>query len=200
MWKPVLKAGLAVFWLGLSSLLASAQTDLFPTVQPFPTYGAPSILIINQEALFSETALGQDILALEQHEQEVLIAEGRRIGAAFEAEEKDLTLQRDTLPPDEFRRLADAFDEKVVAARREQETNDATLIANIEARRRTFFKAVVPILAALMQRYSAAAIVDQRSVLLFDRNLDITSEAIDLLDRAYADDPGMLESLGQEND
>ncbi len=187
-----MKRILAILWLVFVAGPTYGQT--------FPTYGATNILIINQDALFANSELGKDILALEQQEQEALIAEGQRIGAAFEAEEKDLTLRRDTLPPDEFRELADAFDQKVIAARAEQEANDNNLIANIEARRRTFFKAVVPVLARLMQKYSASAIIDQRSVLLFDRNLDITSEAIELLDITYKEDPGMLESLGQENE
>ena len=168
--------------------------------QEFPVFQAANILIVSQEDLFSNSALGKEILDLEQRERDVLIAEGRRIGDAFIAEEQRLTELRDTLPPDEFQALADAFDAKVVAARAAQETNDANLIANIEARRRAFYGVIAPILAQVMQRYNASVIIDRRSALLFDRNLDITREAIEFLDKAFAENPDMINQLGSQND
>ncbi|MCF6273004.1 MAG: OmpH family outer membrane protein [Rhodobacteraceae bacterium] len=179
---------LAVFWAGIAP------------AQDFPTYGSSNILIINQDALFSASRLGRDILQQEERERDLLIEEGRRIGDEFIAEELDLTAQRDTLPAEEFRLLAEAFDIKVEKARAEQEANDSTLIANIEARRRAFFQVIAPVLARLMQKYGAAAIIDQRSVLLFDRNMDITREAIDLLDKAYNENPDMIKLIGPANE
>ncbi len=170
------------------------------TGQEFPVFQAANILIVSQEDLFSNSALGKEILNLEQHERDVLIEEGRRIGEAFIAEEQRLTEQRDILPPEEFQALADAFDTKVVAARAAQETNDTNLIANIEARRRAFYGVIAPILAQVMQRYNASVIIDRRSALLFDRNLDITREAIEFLDKAYAENPDMINQLGSQND
>ena len=183
---------LILLWLVFFAGVAQAQD--------FPTYQASTILIVNQDGLFSGTALGNDILAREQEERDALIEESRRIGDAFVAEEQDLTTLRDTLPPDEFKLLADAFDAKVVKARAEQEANDSTLIANIEARRRAFYQAIAPVLAGILQKYRAVAIIDRRSVLLFDRNLDITSEAIELLDKAYAENPDMINLIGPENE
>ena len=179
-------------WLVLLAPQAKAQE--------FPVFQAANILIVSQEDLFANSALGKDILQLEQNERDALIAEGRAIGAAFVAEEQRLTAQRDTLPPEEFQALAEAFDEKVVAARASQETNDANLIANIEARRRAFFGVIAPILAQVMQRYNATVIIDRRSALLFDRNLDITREAIEFLDKAYSENPDMINQLGLPNE
>ena len=168
--------------------------------QDFPTFQPTSVLIVSQETLFSESALGKDILALEQSERDALIEESRQIGADFVAEEQELTDLRDTLAPEEFKKLADAFDEKVVAARAAQDANDSTLIANIEARRRAFYRVIAPVLARLMQQYNASVIIDRRTVLLFDTNLDITSEAVQFLDNAYSENPDMINQLGTENE
>jgi len=181
-----------VILLWASAILAQAQE--FPTFQP------TSVLIVSQEVLFSETALGKDILALEQAERDDLIEESRQIGAAFVEEELRLTEMRDTLSPAEFQQMADAFDEKVVTARAAQDANDSTLIANIEARRRSFYRVIAPVLARLMQQYNASVIIDRRTVLLFDNNLDITSEAVQFLDNAYSKNPDMLNQLGTENE
>lgn len=191
-------------FVALLGLLASAscaqEFPVFEQGEDYPTYSASGILVVNQDALFSGTVLGRDIMLLEQQEQDELVEEGRRIGDAFVREEQELTSLRDTLPSDEFIALADAFDEKVVAARAAQEANDSTLIANIEARRRFFFQAIAPVLASLMQKYRAVAIIDRRSVLLFDRNLDITSEAVELLDKAYSENPDMINLIGPANE
>lgn len=168
--------------------------------QDFPVFQAANILIVSQDELFANSILGKDILQLEQDERDFLIEEGRKIGAAFVAEEQLLTEQRDSLPPEEFQILAEAFDNKVVAARAAQETNDANLIANIEARRRAFYGVIAPILAQVMQRYNATVIIDRRSALLFDRNLDITREAIEFLDKAYSENPDMINQLGSQNE
>ena len=179
-------------WLVLLVPVANAQD--------FPVFQAANILIVSQEDLFSNSALGKEILQLEQDEREALIEDGRVIGAAFVAEEQQLTTMRDSLPPEEFQALAAAFDAKVVAARAEQETNDANLIANIEARRRAFYGVIAPILAQVMQRYNATVIIDRRSALLFDSNLDITREAIEFLDKAYSENPDMITQLGLPNE
>jgi len=168
--------------------------------QDFPVFQAANILIVSQEELFANSALGKDILQLEQSERDALIEDGRETGAAFEAEEQQLTELRDTLPADEFKTLAAEFDTKVVSARAEQEANDANLIANIEARRRSFYGVIAPILAQVMQRYNATVIIDRRSALLFDRNLDITREAIEFLDKAYSENPDMINQLGSPNE
>ena len=168
--------------------------------QDYPTFQAANMLIVSQDELFSNSALGQDILQLEQDDRNALIEDGRQIGASFEAEEKRLTALRDTMAAEDFRVLADAFDAKVVAARAAQETNDANVIANIEARRRAFYGVIAPILAQVMQRYNATVILDRRSALLFDRNLDITREAIEFLDKAYSENPDMINQLGPPNE
>lgn len=181
-------------------ILFSALCAFSARAQDFPVFQPTNILIVSQEELFSNSALGKDILQLEQDERNALIEEGRKIGADFEAEEQHLTELRDTMPADEFQKLADAFDAKVVAARAAQETSDSNLISNIEARRRAFYSVIAPILAQVMQRYNASVILDRRSALLFDRNLDITTEAIEFLDKAYSENPDMLTQLGTPNE
>jgi len=186
MWRAL------TIWFVLLAPVANAQD--------FPIFQAANILIVSQEDLFSNSTLGKDILRLEQIERDALIEEGRIIGAAFVAEEQELTSLRDTLPAEDFQALAAAFDTKVVAARADQEANDANLIANLEARRRAFYGVIAPILAQVMQRYNATVIIDRRSALLFDRNLDITREAIEFLDKAYNENPDMITQLGLPNE
>ena len=109
------------------------------------------------------------------------------LDASFEAEERQLTEQRPTLPPEEFRKLSDAFDARVVEARRQQDERAGALAQEFDQRRRAFYARVAPILVMLMDRYQAKAIFDETSVLLADQSLNITDEVIAEIDARAAE-------------
>jgi Skp family chaperone for outer membrane proteins len=144
-------------------------------------------LIINQERLLTGSRMGQGILAEEERQRDALRAEARALDASFEAEERQLTEQRPTLKPEEFRKLSDAFDARVVEARRKQDERASALAQEFDQRRRQFYARVAPILVMLMDRYQAKAIFDETSVLLADQSLNITEAVIAEIDAHAAE-------------
>jgi len=143
---------------------------------------AAPFLIINQERLLTQSETGQAILAEEDGQRDTLRTEARALDASFEAEEKELTEKRPTLPPEEFRKLSDAFDARVVEARRQQDERANALAQEFDQRRRAFYARVAPILVTLMDRYQAKAIFDETSVLVADQSLNITAAVIAEID------------------
>jgi Skp family chaperone for outer membrane proteins len=143
-------------------------------------------LIISQERILTGSKTGKALLAEEDRERDALRNEARALDAAFEAEERKLTEQRPTLPPEEFRRLSDAFDARVVQARRDQDARASALAQEFDQRRRQFYARVAPILVSLMDRYGARAIFDENSVLLADQSLNITEAVIAEIDAPSA--------------
>lgn len=128
---------------------------------------------------------------IQAEERTVLLQESRLISDAFVVEEKRLTEVRNEVSADEFRTLSEDFDKRVQAAREAQLAKDVEMQQSIDGQRRRFLVIAAPLLSEIMLKYRASAIVDQRSVLLFNRNLDITLEAIDILDRAFALNPDL---------
>jgi Skp family chaperone for outer membrane proteins len=152
--------------------------------------GAP-FLLLNQERILTGSRTGQALLAEEEAARDALRAEAREIDRSFEEEERRLTELRAEIAPEEFRELADAFDDRVVEARREQDQRSNNLVIEFEQRRRQFYNEVGPILVALLSRYGARAIFDESSVLLADQSLNITDAVIAEIDaraEAEADD------------
>lgn len=158
----------------------------------FDTIRTGSVLVLDQASLFTASKLGQDILVLEQSEQIQILEESQLITLELQAEETALTEQRAIMPNDDFRVLADAFNEKVETIRASQIAIDDAHLKDIEARRRAFFQYIVPFLAELLKTHGASVIIDRRSVLLFDKSLDITAETIALLDKVYEENPDMI--------
>ena len=113
-------------WMSVARLLLAASVLCLPASNGNGEEPPVSFLYINQERLLTDSAGGKALLAQEQQARNQLVAEARRIDTSFEAEELELTELRAELEPDEFRELADDFDERVVAARAGQdERSDA---------------------------------------------------------------------------
>ncbi len=172
------------FALGLA-MPVQAQTD--PTAPP-----PGAILFVNQERLLVDSTLGRAILSLESEERAVLTAEGERIAAELSAEETALTEMRKTATPEDFRVRAEAFNQRVERVRAEQLDKDRAQTQRNEDRRRAFYATAAQILGDIMVQSRASAIMDRRSVLLYNTSLDITDLAVSRLDAAYAADPALL--------
>ena len=86
------------------------------------------------------------------------------------------------LPVEEFRALADAFDEKVQQNREAQERKAVALNQMVEVARVQFLEAARPILGALMAESGAGVILERSSVFLSANATDITDEAIQRID------------------
>ncbi len=151
-------------------------------------------LVVDQERILTGSARGADLLAAEEAARDALRATAREIETAFEAEERDLTARRADLSPEDFRRLADDFDGRVVAARAEQDARASALAQDFDQRRRQFYSAVAPILVQVMESLGAQAIFDENSVLLVDQALNITDEVIAAIDRTEDPDAAAVPS------
>lgn len=158
---------------------------------PAHAQAAPAlpILVVNQERLLTGSRRGQALLAAEEAARDALRAEARAIDSAFEAEERELTEARARLDAEEFRALADAFDERVVTARRDQDARAAALAQEFDAGRRRFYAEVAPLLVRLMDRYGAQAILDENTVLMAAQELNITEAVIAEIDAMPEGDP-----------
>lgn len=158
---------------GLFGAQVSAQDgQLFP------------VLTIDQDRLFSETRLGAGKLeALEQAAQ-ALSAENNAIETELIAEERRLTEQRSTLPAQEFRALADEFDQRVQRIRGEQDEKARSLSRQGEEARAAFFQEVAEIISNIVREKGALVVIDRRDVFLSADRIDITDEAIQRVNEA----------------
>lgn len=154
-----------------------------------PQFGVPlsGVLTLRSDVLFNESAFGRRVAQEIDAEGAVLTAENRRIEAELRAEEKDLTERRKTMDPDGFRRLADAFDQKVQEIRRVQDAKLEEINRTRDDARREFLAVSLPILQDIMREAGAGAILEKTSVLLSAETADITQLAIQRVDAILGD-------------
>ena len=170
----------------LSAAAASAQEAARAGVVQSP------ILTLEVDRLYADSAYGRKVSAALEEQGADLAAENRRIESDLTEEERRLTEQRRSLPPAEFRALADAFDQKVQALRREQDAKARMLGDLSDNRRRQFLAEAEPVLAELMREAGAAVILDKRQVLLAAEVIDITETAISRIDAEIGEGPDLL--------
>ena len=145
------------------------------------------VLTIDPERLFTGTKYGQRIEAQLADAGRALAAENRKIEADLSAEEKALTEKRAGTPPEEFRKLADAFDAKVVAIRKAQDAKAKALTDRRETERQKFLQQVLPILADLVRENGAVAILNRQAIFLSFSGIDVTDRAIARIDEKIGD-------------
>ena len=145
------------------------------------------VLMLDRNRLFAESAFGKAAEARFEAESKALIAENLQLEQALETEERSLTDQRATLDAAAFQELATAFDEKTEAIRAAQDAKSRAITAKREQDRQQFLQAAVPVLGELMRESGAVAVFDKDMVILSLRGVDITDEAITLIDAALGD-------------
>ena len=183
-------AGAAASAPASPSLASPAPTS------PSPTNGAAmskAIVTVDQEQLYSRSAWGKRAEALVAERLRALEAENDRLVKELSAEEAALTDQRATLPAEDFRARAAAFDERVTTLRREREAASLEVAALSDAERSTFFAAAIPVIGALMRERGAVVVLDPRTVLLSAEAIDITDAAVSRLDGEIGDGTGKVQ-------
>lgn len=154
-----------------------------------PGVGSP-VVTITQERLFQDSRAGQQIQDRYETASRALVAENRRIEAALEAEERDLTARRAEVTPEEFRPLAEAFDEKVEGIRAAQDAKSRALTRQRDEDRQRMLEAAAPILAQMMAERGAMVLIDKNAVVLSFDGIDITEDAVARLDAVLGEATG----------
>jgi Skp family chaperone for outer membrane proteins len=178
--------GLVVALLMAASAPATSQP--FQTGDEVFSLGVGTLLVtLDQELLFDASAFGARVTDTLAEVSQLLGTENRQIEATLTAEEAALTEVRATLPADEFRALADAFDDRVEGLRGQQEARARALGLWRDIEQQRFFEAALPVLTQLLRDTGAVAIIDSRAILLALEEADLTATAVARMDAAVGD-------------
>lgn len=178
-----MKTGRAILVAALF-FLGSAPTTLF--AQDIGVLRS-DILVVDLERLFEGSELGRKMLAEHQADREALAASNQKLAAELEAEEQRLTNVRADTSPEEFRELADAFDDRVQQIRADSERRVRDLERRRERMPVEFLNQVDHMILDLMRASGGVVLLDQRSVILRAEAVDITDRAIARINAEFGD-------------
>lgn len=174
-------------WRGIAFGLAFALAALTSAGLAQEAATQSPVLTIEPERLFAESRFGTSALARFEREQAEFLAENKKLEVALEAEEKSLTDRRPSLPIEDFRKLADAFDAKAEEIRAARLAKSRSLTTTRDEDQKRFLAAIGPILGEMMGEMGALVILDKKTVFLSFERLDVTDLAIARIDSVLGD-------------
>lgn len=180
-------AGLMAALLLALPLAGRAQTPQEQTTAPASVVQESVVVTLDQEQLFLATRYGKALQSRFEAESAALLAENRKIDTELETEERALTARRATMTAQDFRPLADAFDQKANTLRTTQEAKARDLARSRDENRQTFFQAVAPLLGDYMVERGAVVILDKSAIVVSLGSIDITAEVIARIDTRLGD-------------
>ncbi len=154
------------------------------------------VLTISSDRLFADSAFGQRVFKEIEAESALLSQENERIVAELSREEKDLTEKRGTMTAEEFRPLAEAFDEKVQSHRAGQRAKLDALARRGDEARGQFFELAQPVLIELLRESRASVVIERATVVLSSDASDITDAAIARINAAIGDGAALESNNG----
>lgn len=161
-----------------------------------------AIRTVDQDRLYLDSRFGRRVRATVIAASQALEAENQQLVAELSAREAALTAARPTLPPEDFRARADAFNADAERIRTTQEQKSRAILAFSEVEQRRFFDVALPLLNDLVRQVGALVLLDARLVMLAAGGVDITDEAIERIDAALGDGadtverPLLLDAIG----
>lgn len=155
------------------------------------------VLTIDQDRLFTGSLFGERVVTQINSDLANLEKEFQRLEADLTAEEKLLTQRRITLTPEAFRLLADEFDERVQGIRKAQDAKARELDRRLETERAKYYGMVNPLLYTIMADMGASVIIDRRAILVGVEGVDITDDALRMIDATVGD--GIAPPVATEN-
>jgi Skp family chaperone for outer membrane proteins len=156
--------------------------------QSYPIYQKLSVIaVLDQEALFSGTNWGKNILNNVENKVTKLASENRLIESELELEELNLTKVRKSASKIEFDILAFKFDEKVKKIRDEQAIKQREINIYLNENKKLFFKKITHILLNYIDELGIEVLLNKDTVALASLGSDITKSAINRINENLED-------------
>ena len=177
----------SIFFINYSSLIA--QTKNIPLESNLQNLKR-SVLIISHDEIFNKTLLGISIFKKFKEQEDLLIKDAEKIQNNFIYEEKQLTLSRATLSPEDFLELANDFDRRAELERLNQRNKEKIIKNNLNKWKKIFFnRFMFPIIQEFMNIYEASIVIDidneSLRLVIFDSRINITDRVINRINNLY---------------
>ena len=154
--------------------------------QPLLGSEKSSLFTVDMGKLYRSSDFGKDIILNINIARQTLQNENEELELELLSEEKELSELRKTLSLDEFGPKALKFDEKVSIIRTEQGKKEDNLKNKARQGEAEFYKKVYPLLYELLLDRGGLLLIDKRNVILWDSSVDMTDDAIELINRVLS--------------
>jgi Skp family chaperone for outer membrane proteins len=140
--------------------------------------GPAVILIIDTEAVFAQSKVGQSIRTQFQEQAKKLQAEGAKTEATLQADEKKLSDERALLSQEDFQKKIQALQKRVVDYQQSMQEKSQALQLGVQQANAKVEVALRPIFAEIMKEKGGTVLFDQSVIVAGGSDLDISAEVL----------------------
>ena len=151
--------------------------------QPLLAEEKSVLFTVDMSKLLRSSDFGKNIIAVNNAARQNLQNENNNLEEKLLIEEKELSELRKTISIDEFRPKALEFDKKVTIIRKGQREKEENLNKKVRREEADFFRKIYPILYELLIERGGLVLIDQRNAILWDNSVDLTDDAIAVINR-----------------
>lgn len=142
------------------------------------------ILVVDRQRVLAESEPARRLRELEIERRSALRAALDQVQAELEAEEAEIAALRGQLGRVAFQERVNAFDQKVRQARAAAQQRGEEIQTEFAVARRHLSNALAPVLQQISEQQQADLIIDVASVLIARAGVDVTAQAIELMNKA----------------
>lgn len=159
--------------------LGFALTAAMPLVAtPATAVGPAVVLIVNTDAVFAQSKVGQSIRSQFEEQAKQLRAEGQKMDSSLQADEKKLSEERALLSQDDLKKKVQDLQRRAAEFQQSMQQKSQALQLGLQRANAKVEAALRPIFADVLKEKGGTVLLDQSVVLAGGADLDISAEVL----------------------
>ena len=145
---------------------------------PAMAVGPAVVLIVDTEAVFSQSKVGQNIRSQFEDQAKKLRAEGKKTDDALQADAKKLTEERALLSQDDLKKKVQDLQKREAEFQQSMQQKSQALQFGLQRANAKVEAALRPIFAEVLKEKGGTVLFDQSVVLAGGADLDVSAEVL----------------------
>jgi len=161
---------------------------------PAPVAGAPVVAIVDVQAVMRDTRAAQNLKSQVDQTRAAFEKDVERKKAELKSAEDELRRQQGSLAADALEQKRRQLERRFADARRQAEDRQAVLNRGFNEAMGKLREEMALSVADVMKNHGVTMVLPRAAVLVFDENLNLTAEVIEVLNRRL---PSLRANLGE---
>ncbi|PKP78432.1 MAG: hypothetical protein CVT81_04205 [Alphaproteobacteria bacterium HGW-Alphaproteobacteria-3] len=170
-YKSSFKSIAVALGLALVAMLSAAAAPAFAA-------GPAVVLIVNTEAVFAQSKVGQNIRSQFEEQAKKLRAEGKKTEDGLQADAKKIADERALLSPEDLQKKVQAWQKREAEFQQSMQQKGQALQLGLQQANGKVEAALRPIFAEVLKEKGGTVLFDQSVVLAGGADLDISAEVL----------------------
>ena len=189
----------------MAGTLLAFTMGLTFTPAPAAAAGPAVILIVNTEAVFSQSKVGQSVRSQFEEQAKKLQAEGKKTDSALQADAKKLGEERALLSQEDLQKKVQALQKREAEFQQSMQVKGQALQMGLQRANAKIEAALRPIFADILKEKGGTVLFDQSVVLAGGADLDISADVLKRLNEKMTTvevkpvTPEEMKAAGQKN-